>query len=656
MTRPGLFGFLLAGVLAGCGNPAMNGSPALDLGPGPDFSGHHADLAPADGGLDDGGLLDAAPPDLPKMDPGGPVITAVSPMANAVIQYDTLSITVTVTSPSAVPIASVAVTAGKSAPLSATGVANTWSGQLDLSALPPSMTTFTASVIATDASGKNGRLDLMLQHDHGPVITFLSPSKPTAHGSVLVEISVDDAFTKAPPASVSASIRTPGDVTLAPEAGTTPQRYSATVSFDKFMPPLDGPQLILAQATSTAGTVGNASKQLTVDNAGPSIVFVNPVAGAFIGGVLEIQATITDLSGVSDGTVLAVFGGNTATSVALTRVSGDSFHGFYDVRQLGPNYVLPSLSIRADDTLGNHGESAIEIVVDNVPPILSLDPPPLRVSKLVIDQATQQPIFQCSTLFDPVGDESADDLKIQKQVMTLKAQVEDQGNTAPGLVVTRISGLDGATVQLYVMPEPPGMETPMVVDTDGNGSCDDINPHIMPTSGMVMMSNQAVQLDLAPVTKLGAPDFVPDGAPLEPGCDRDGDPAVTLAPPALCSQSGTDMTYTLHNGSDPEPSIWTIPPVLDDAYDCVGLQFDSLNRLPEGPACAVVRAKDKTGNIGVSAPLRICVDRNGGLCPPGWQTTAPNCTGSYDKPTDTVSATACTPTTFQSGQVRNIDM
>jgi hypothetical protein len=92
--------------------------------------------------------------------------------------------------------------------------------------------------------------------------------------------------------------------------------------------------------------------------------------------------------------------------------------------------------------------------------------------------------------------------------------------------------------------------------------------------------------------------------------------------------------------------------VTSSPTGCIGFQFDTLNRMPEGPACVVVAARDKALNTGVSAPLRICIDRGGGKCTGFGASTKADCTGTYDPGAKTVSSTHCTSRTFPaSGEI-----
>jgi hypothetical protein len=54
-----------------------------------------------------------------------------------------------------------------------------------------------------------------------------------------------------------------------------------------------------------------------------------------------------------------------------------------------------------------------------------------------------------------------------------------------------------------------------------------------------------------------------------------------------------------------------MPPV--DTLRCVGDYWDWRQAIPNGgPVCVAVRAEDTLGNVGVSPPLRVCLQRSSG--------------------------------------------
>jgi hypothetical protein len=480
------------------------------------------------------------------------------------------------------------------------------------------------------------------------------------------------------PSKVSAYIHSPGDITLMQEPNTTPMRLSALVDFSTFNPPLDGPQIINATATNSSpkGTTTHASKQFIVDNAGPTFTgsgstqgFVQPVPGAFVGGVVTIQVHINDLSGVADSTVLAVFGNDpTHNAVPLTRVTAgsDLFQGYFDVRSLGRNYVLPELSVAAADNLGNTSQFGEEIIVDNTPPEMTMDSN-RQVYMFIIDATGKH---ECSQLFPPLGPntgtppEAPFDGATVYSIFGVRARIQDRGNTAPGLLLERYSGTSPASVVAYAIHDD-GI-TPLAVDTNGDGICDNVNPQLIP-SPSAMLPGQAVALALQSMGVQGAAYYPTQTPPVNPSpvngtCDSFGE-ASAKVPLPICSLSGTGLTVVVPTTDNTSPlvtsQIFTIGPVRQNAFDCVGLQLDSANKLPEGPTCLVTVATDNAGNTNVTAPLHVCIDRHAG----GGTTdmagdsctgyTLPStCTGIWDKAKKMILPGTCRPEpTFPNGDV-----
>ncbi|MGZ7008120.1 MAG: hypothetical protein ACXVLX_21190, partial [Ilumatobacteraceae bacterium] len=639
----------------------------LDLGDS-DGNGGNSDMVPTLDGPEV--MLDLG------SDVGGPTIVVNSPTANSEVVGATLTVKATITPMAGSTVSSDSVTlivpgangSPIDVPMSLTAMPDVYQGSADISAIQTGNTNF--FVTAKDTMDRSTAVEVKYIHNRGPQITIISPSSATAKGSTTVDVLVIDPLGHAI-TSLVAGIRTPADVGSFPVMAGSPQFMTVgglsgntgtlhvTITFNfndpQFKPPLDQAQLLVATATANTGNAGQtvqvqAQKAFTVDNAGPVIKINNPTQGAFVGGVVEIKATITDISGVVESTTQAVFGNDPKNkSVQLFRIPGtDDFHGFFDVRQFGLNYVLPSLSVRADDGLGNHGEVGVDIVVDNTPPRLQLDPPKMRLAQLISGA------LDCSAEFDPVGDEAANDTDTIPQVVTLRARVEDDGNWAPGLNVVRYAGLDIDSVYLYISSEANG---PIVVDQDDpNGHCDTINPKLVPISmgGMPVSGKEALALKMQwiPVGGKGTIDFT-DGTPdaTYPKCDVFGKPMAAFPPP-LCAMTGeaSPITYVVPH---PDPTcdnsaIWSIPPFTNAITDCEGYQVDTQNLIPEGPVCVAVVAKDKAGNVNVSPPLRLCLERSSGHCT-GFPAAAANmkCTGKYDKVNDVVSTTTpCTPLVY----------
>ena len=75
------------------------------------------------------------------------------------------------------------------------------------------------------------------------------------------------------------------------------------------------------------------------------------------------------------------------------------------------------------------------------------------------------------------------------QVFDLRARIEDAGNRAEGLKHPPTAGVDPGTTGLYVLDD---TAQPLVVDADGDGVCDAINPRLVPTTTPPVQSNQVL--------------------------------------------------------------------------------------------------------------------------------------------------------------------
>jgi hypothetical protein len=576
-----------------------------------------------DGGTGDGGMC------LPT-DPDGPMIAFTAPAAGSIASGGTLVGTVSVSlQPNeqidhidffavGLPVPHVTMALVPQMP-------NTYSGSLDLSGVASGDLLLAAT--AFDLAGKKGSTTVAVTRDAGPTIKPYDPKPPpkTYRGMAPIFFSVVNplggaAFDiKGTPTATVQKVQFPLNVV----PGQSPPTWQGMIDFHdpQFGQGLSGDQVLTITATNNSNTTATANLPFTVDEEGPIITFLKPAPGAFVGGVIDIQVQIDDISNVDDASVSASFGGANACpnmmqcSVALTRMppnngmQSDIFAGTFDTRQLPASFVLPLFTVQASDLLGNQAQQSEEIIIDNVAPAIDLDPPnDFRVWKYSSN------IRECSQPFDPVGADAANDGDVVGQLIWLRARAEDRGNLATGQTVKFISTIDPATVEVWVIK---ASDAPLIVDSDGDGICDEINPALVP--GMaITMSGQAVQVAMAPIGVAGSPDF--ESKPLtDPpvpflNCQAIGE-AGAQPPMTRCNIGADSPTYDLgYTDNGMEPAIYTIPPIAA-GITCQGLQFDSLNGVPDGPICVAVQAKDKVGNRNVSRPLRLCLDKNGvGLC------------------------------------------
>ena len=479
---------------------------------------------------------------------------------------------------------------------------------LDLSLLQSG--TFELRVKATTNSGASGTATRTFRADAGPRITVTKPIEGAPYkGSIAATAQIEDALF-GPISNVEMTV---GNQTLAVSGptGNPPRDYTTLIDFNAYIPPLDGEQLFKVSATNVNGTKTSTTVKFVIDNTGPNIEQAIPAAGAIIGGITTISALITDPAKVLDSSVVAVVAhGSERFEVALDvdlTTPGRYTHSF-DTRLLDVHDVYPTLSLRASDLLGNQSSIGYTVALDNTPPLADLDPPPdFRV--LVKDTN----VWRCSWRFDPVGSDAVSDGDRVAQLFDIRARVEDHGNTplSGSIDIVPVSLIDPKRVELLILDD---STQPLVVDSDGDGVCDKINPLLVPTS-TPMSSKDALLVNLVPVPPGGAGDMTPDPSALDSGCY----PGTGTNPPdPLCLT--TNLTAALPYAFSRESAIWSMAPVTPATPYCVGNQFDAYaNNIQDGWACLAIRAADRLGNEQVSRVVRICIDHDGknNECPQG---------------------------------------
>lgn len=461
---------------------------------------------------------------------------------------------------------------------------------LDLGTVPTGA--YTLSVTALTAGGSSGSATTEVFVDGGPSITFLAPDNGAfVKGSVVVTAVVLDRDSVA---SVSFSV---GQIQIPASAvSSNASQYTVTLDFDSFNPPLAGPQVVTVTAVNSNGVVSLATRQFTVDNDGPSIFGTKPSTGGLIGRILTIEASVSDPAGVIESSVVAVVAhGDVHFEIHLEKGLNGVFRQLFDTTQLPVHALFPSISFRAQDTLGNQSSVGYLVSLDNTPPILDLDPP--EEVRILTSAGV------CSWPFDPVGPDAIDDGSRVSQLFDIRARIEDQGNTpltgVPDFIP--IGAIDPSTVKVLILDD---ASLPLVVDTSDppDGVCDDINPELRP-SVSPESSKDAQLFDMVTLSPGGSPDFS-----YQRGVSCSGNAG---APGPLCEttfnrEKGRAMTYSMYY-STRLPAIWTIPPIIGDGLQCAGRQFDASNNLNDGWACVAAVAADTLGNQQVSRPLRICV-------------------------------------------------
>ncbi len=453
--------------------------------------------------------------------------------------------------------------------------------------------------------------------DNGPAITMTTPLGDMAFPlatPLKVEFSVEAAKLSddddgAAVASVSLEV---GGVSIDLNgAETSPGNYSVDIDLRDavlFNPAPSGPLPVVVKATNAREpdpTTSEVTHIVSIDGAGPVLTITSPSAKAVIGGKVALKFTAADtVSGVDPATVFVSLNMEDEYFDAASDAWGfadGTFTYEFDSRQVKNSLVQVSVRVGAADKVGNVATVVSEVLyIDNKPPTIDLDPENMR---------TFDNDGLCSRSFDPVGPAALDDLQDVLVAGTFRAVVWDYTNSAPGIPVVHLACTNQSSARLYVRR---ATEAPLLVDTNEDGTCDDVGD---------VESKDAIVLK--PVAKLGGPWTQPGDEAVSPsmaslGCTNPPppEPLPPLDPPdGVCTNQASDMYQVIeHNltkdDGTKEPVIYAQEPT-PSSLECTGIgwEFTSLwNHGYDGWVCVAARAVDNAGNVGVSRPLRLCVD------------------------------------------------
>lgn len=535
--------------------------------------------------------------------PEGPTIQIVSPKKDEQVTTSIVTIKAKITDPDIVDEKSVTVSIGDQTPQQMVlQVDGSYEADVDVSDLEGAVQ---FAVRAKDLLGDSNVMVSSFVRISGPTVVIVSPTENSRHtGSLTIQVIVTDKVeTKTFEAKIGSHVLT---LQAKPLDGKTKTSHEGTVVFSDYSPPLSGEQLLHVTVVNKDGAKTEVKRVFFIDNEGPLISVQEPVAGTLIGGLITISATISDEAGVLAESVKAVVGNEleSRTVVLVAAPGSTTYSAQFDTRTLSSSFLWPVVSFRASDKLGNESHIDIEVGLDNGQPVVELDPPAqfFEGRRRTIEG---EEVVQCSWPFDPVGEDAANDLSVVPQITEFRVRIEDQGNTIASAEWVPISGLDNSTIKMYVLDD---SSTAIVLDTDGDGFCDSINPSVIPL-GTKPLAGQAVALDLAPITPGGSPNYTEWTGEFPFSVCTLGDEAA--APKTMCPNTWLSRVIP-GNGGGTGAAIYSIPPIAGNypPFDCVGLPFDfKANKIEDGWACAAAVAKDELGNKGVSPPLRLWVDK-----------------------------------------------
>ena len=493
-------------------------------------------------------------------------------------------------------------------PVSSPSLPSTFEGMVGAGGFPAGM--YSIRCYVEDADGECGRSDVTFHVDGGPEVSIQTPERDQVFsGGMTARFRVlpDEIFAGDSGATIASLTLTVAGAEIPSSAISDlgDGSYLANIDFaDTSLYPiaLSGSYLMEVEATNERGATARQVVSFVVDATGPTITFLAPGDGQLVGGTFTVRVRIVDPLGVVPGSTVTV-GTDMYTLIPIPGAANEYLQTI-DANGFGITVRELTINVVAQDLALNGRVASRTVKLDSQPPIASLDPGPVRYRR-------GNPPTQCSYPLDPVGDDAANDLQVLGTAAEFRARVEDRANVAFGSSPTAsfLAGISNtAGVSVYVLDD---SSQALLVDSDGDGYCDRINPLVDPEEGVT--SGAAVVIDLNAITPARYPTSGQNNGTYWPA-----NPEPTLDPPdPMCVQGGgsaslapqvcesSDLTWVMRVGTTGNtPAIFGKPPI--GTLTCHGDAWDFQSSIQEGWACVALRARDQVGNVGVSPVLRNC--------------------------------------------------
>jgi hypothetical protein len=619
--------------------------------------------------------------------PGAPVVTLVSPAsaldpnAAGVITTDTVTVTCKATAASlagsTVNVNSTTITMSQGTEILDKGpdtsviVDGARVASFNLQSANSGVITFNCQATDSSATPRTGVANpLKLLVDRGPKIkitepkesSFISKTNAVKFVFTLEDSRIATGDEKSGITKISATVNErPVIVTETPSGSGN---YEGQIPLNDRVPfPDSNDPFTTAKLTVVAenarSVITEANRTFKVDGSAPIITFVEPTSPVIIGNNVTITFSVDDDgSGVVPETV-TVFLGNSASYSFTTdqpdmwahKVDSTFSFTFNAAEVLGTALTEIFVAVTAGDVAGNTNTNGASILLylDQRAPKISLDPPTVRDR-----HATSTGNLVCSNAFDPLG-EAMNDRSIVTNADYYRAFVWDETNSAREGLPQYFSLTDPNRVWLYVHDNvsksvqrvietsptinPSSIlttfetrltdDTPLLVDTDSDGICDDIaaSPNVPPIQIKPVLPRGNAPWKSEPdeiaFTANDDTRFFTPSPPLT-GCSYQGwDQSESSF---LCDKTSDMVRVVQHEiaGTTPEPVVYGIEPAVSPFVECTGRylelaglfrvgKIDAANHMivtedTEGWHCLAVKAIDNVGNRGVSPPLRVCYD------------------------------------------------
>lgn len=515
--------------------------------------------------------------------------------------------------------------------------AGEYSADFPLVAVPAGKVSFSCK--ASDKNQNASTTSISTFVDHGPLITVSSPEPGSAHplDDLAIQFFVDES-----PLNNGDDAAEVGDVTFTFDGKEfdvtedSPGKYSTTLplyNIDLFPEAPQGAITITAaNKRKPKSAIAVKTYSILVDGTGPAISIASPQSKQVVGGTVTLAFTVTDAgAGVDPNTVYVTLFSEDPPRFFDPKKgwarNGDNFTFAFDSKLIEAKApVQTTINVQASDMVGNRSASgqSVQVYLDNLPPKVDLDPRDVRARRG----------GACSGAFDPVGPAVPDDLAGAATggitaFEWFRVFVDEQAPKLAGQDVLFASGTQQSEVRLYVQSQPELATTKLLVSKNPgvDNTCDDIG-------GVDSLVNPPLFTAMRGLPKTPEPpkaDYDSTYSPSDPKCTTEMGGDAT----GLCG-GFSDLVVIPYNDPLKEPFLYAVGEANPSDITCAGIDLAFLTSAqPDGWVCLAARAIDKVGNVGISPPLRVCVDDPAKAGTPAcaiMSTTPPTCTDGCTPP------------------------
>ena len=496
-------------------------------------------------------------------------------------------------------------------------VDNSYSATFALGQYPIGRVSFVCT--ATDVKQRQGSARVESFIDHGPKITPVAPgvnANLPFKGEQVFEFKVEpEPIVDADPGSAVGEVELHVGSAVFPltPVPNEPNTYRKSVNFDAENIPAGTVRvdIVAKNKRKPEAARANSGYNVKVDDEGPTIKVVRPADNSIVGNVLELVFTVEDdLSGVDQESIIVKV--NSSDEATFQYVPGDSrwsltAEGFtlvVDRSEIDGSIAKPYIQLFASDKVGNTAEQSFHVYIDDKAPIIDLSPPPLQTRIPIAND-----VYCSDAPFDVLGDAVRDQANVSSAAASVfRAAVWDLTNHAQGQIEDQYAGIQQGSVALYLQKD---LQVPLFV-----------------VDGPTKVGKACTRLDTQGTAYIRLDALAVGGRPrYEHDCSS---PATTREQTAHFCNDLSDLTFVPKHAYNEEQVLYGVEPNASVACTGDSVELSSMLRNHTGWVCLGAQVSDNAGNVGISQPLRVCIQdaKDPKPCP----APVPSCTDGCSVP------------------------